>query len=178
MAATVQHEAVPFVSNSGRTVTLRPCTPDDAPFIAAMYQCLSRDTLYMRYCSCSPAITGESEAARLCSADPEHRAVVLALCGGEVVGIGELGRVEGETAEIALLVRDDCQGDGMGTALALHMIGVARVMGVARIQAYTLPDNHAVRRIASKLPYTVAYERSRGELLVTVDISRPVVMHS
>lgn len=171
MAATLQYHAVRFVSRTGRAVTLRPCTPEDAPLIAAMYPRLSAETLYLRYCSSGVSVSGEREAERLCGGDPEDQAVILALSEGEVVGIGELGRVDSETAEVAFLVRDDCQCEGIGTALAEQVVEVAREMGFSRMQAYMLAENHAIRRLAAKIPYPRTWEGRWGEMCVTYDIS-------
>ncbi|WP_374711378.1 GNAT family N-acetyltransferase [Symbiobacterium terraclitae] len=171
MAATLHHPAVRFVSRTGRTVTIRPCTPADAPLIADMYRCLTAETLYLRYCSSGLSVSGEREAARLCGGDPDDQAVLLALSRGEVVGVAELGRVDEETAEIAFLVRDDCQREGIGTKLAEQLVEVAREMGFTRLQAYMLAENYAIRRLAAKIPYPRTWESRWGEMCVTFDLS-------
>jgi Acetyltransferase (GNAT) family. len=172
MPATIQHDVVQFVSRTGRPVVLRPCTPEDEPLIADMYRRLSSDTLHLRYCSSGVTVSPEQEAVRLCEGDPEDQAVILALSEGEVVGIAELGRVDDETAEAAFLVRDDCQGEGIGTALAERLVEVAREMGFSRLQAYMLYENHGIRRLTAKLPYPRTWTGGFGELCVTLDISR------
>ena len=176
MAATLQHHAVQFVSRTGRLVTLRPCTPADAALIADMYRRLSAETLYLRYCSAGLSVSAEREAARLCEGDPQEQAVVLAVSRGEVVGVGELGRVDEETAEIAFVVRDDCQREGIGTALAEQVVEVAREMGFSRLQAYMLAENQAMRRIIRGLPFRRTWDSGCGELCVTVELDRPAVL--
>ncbi len=175
MPAVLQHKSTITVSRTGRLVTIRPCTPEDAPRVPALYDRLSPRALRLRYCS-AVRISGEAEAARLCNSDPADRAVLLALSEGEVIGIGELGRMDEDCAEIALLVRDDCQGEGIGTALGHELVEVARELGYTRLQAYMLAENRAMRRIIAKLPFTRNWEGSWGELCVTVELESPATV--
>lgn len=175
MPAILQHKSAIIVTRTGRLVTIRPCTPEDAPRIADLYARLSPRTLRLRYCS-ALRISGEVEAARLCGSDPMDRAVLLALSEGEVIGIGELGRVSDRCGEIALVVRDDCQGEGIGTALGHELVEVARELGYTRLQAYMLAENRAMRRIIAKLPFTRNWEGSWGELCVTVELESPATV--
>lgn len=170
MVVTLHQEAVPFVSRTGRSVTLRPCTSADALLVADLYRRLSTKTIHFRYCSSALIISPEHEAERLCEGDPEEQAVILALSGGEVVGVGELIRLDGETAEIAFLVRDDCQGEGIGTALAEQVVAVGRDMGFTRLRAYMMYENYGMRRLIARLPFPRTGEGGWGGLSVTLDI--------
>lgn len=170
MVVTLHQESVLFASRTGRIVTLRPCTPADAPLIADLYRRLSARTLHLRYCSSGLAISPEGEAARLCEGDPQDQAVILAVSEGEVVGIAELVREEGETAEMAFLVRDDCQAEGIGTALANRLVEVAQEMGFTRLRAYVLHENHGMRRLLAKMPFPRTWDGCWGELCVTLEI--------
>ncbi len=175
MPAILQHETVSFESRTGRLVTIRPCTPADAPLIVEMYERLSPRTLRFRYCS-GLRISGEVEAARLCGGDPDERTVLLALSEGEVIGVGELGRVSEDCAEIAIVVRDDCQGEGIGTAMGHELVAAARERGFTRLQAYMLADNRAMRRVIAKLPFSRTWEGGCGELCVTLELACPAAL--
>jgi len=175
MQANLQHETVMIVTRTGRLVTIRPCTPADAPRIAAMYDRLSARTMRLRYCS-GLRIAGEVEAARLCGGDPHDRAVLLAVSEGEVIGIGELGRVSDRCGEIALVVRDDCQGEGIGTALGEELVEVARKLGYTRLQAYMLAENRAMRSIIARMPFTRSWDGGCGELSVTLELESPAAV--
>ncbi|WP_050742258.1 GNAT family N-acetyltransferase [Symbiobacterium thermophilum] len=175
MSAAVQDKPVLIVTRTGRLVTIRPCTPADAPLIAAMYQRLSPRSMRFRYCS-GLHIHEEEEAARLCGGDPDAGVVLLALSEGEVVAVGELGQVDEECAEIALLVRDDCQGEGIGTALGQELVEAARERGFTRLVAYMLAENQAMRRIIRGLPFRRTWDSGCGELCVTVELDRPAVL--
>lgn len=177
MVVTLHQEAVLFVSRTGRVLTLRPCTPEDAPLIADLYRRVSDRALHLRFCSSALSISPEGEAARLCGGNPEEQAVFLAVDGGEVVGIGEVVREDEETGEIAFLVRDDCQSEGIGTALAERLVEAAREMGFARLRAYLLYENHGMRRLLAKLPFPRTAEGSWGELCVTLEIGCTAAAH-
>jgi len=139
-----------------------------------MYQHLSPQTLYLRFCSAGVNISGELEAKRLCGGHPEAQGVVLALSEGEVIGIGEFVRMDDEMAEIAFLVRDDCQGEGIGTALAEQLVEVARETGFAKLHAYLMWENYGMRRLLAKMPYPRSTDGGYGALCVTLDIGHVV----
>ncbi|MGJ7907320.1 GNAT family N-acetyltransferase [Actinopolyspora sp. H202] len=64
---------------------------------------------------------------------------------GEVVAMGNLGH-DGTTGELALLVRDDWQGLGVGSTLRDALLARARELGLARVSALTQLDNTAMAR--------------------------------
>ncbi|SFE58051.1 Acetyltransferase (GNAT) family protein [Actinopolyspora alba] len=64
---------------------------------------------------------------------------------GEVVAMGDLDH-DGTTGELALLVRDDWQGLGVGSALRDALLARAREFGLARVSALTQLDNTAMAR--------------------------------
>ena len=70
MPAILHYKSAIIVTRTGRLVTIRPCTPEDAPRIVDLYARLSPRTLRLRYCS-ALRISGEVEAARLLRERPD-----------------------------------------------------------------------------------------------------------
>ncbi|SDP84675.1 Acetyltransferase (GNAT) family protein [Actinopolyspora xinjiangensis] len=64
---------------------------------------------------------------------------------GEVVAMGGLDH-DGTTGELALLVRDDWQGLGVGSALRDALLARARELGLGTVRALTQLDNTAMAR--------------------------------
>ena len=65
------------------------------------------------------------------------------------LGVGRFIRVHEEptVAEVAITVRDDYQGKGLGSLLALTLARAARERGVRHFRGEVLADNAIVRRL-------------------------------
>ena len=70
----------------GTTVEIRPAGPDDFDAVKAMHEAMSPDNAYMRFFNLSRQAAA-AEARRTCQEPGPGHGALLALCGGEVVGV-------------------------------------------------------------------------------------------
>jgi RimJ/RimL family protein N-acetyltransferase len=86
---------------------------------------------------------GEQQAAHFCAVDGTDRAALVAVdVGGDLLGVARYDRAPGaEDAEVAVVVQDDHQHLGLGTALLRLLTAHAREQGVQRFTADVLADN-------------------------------------
>jgi GNAT superfamily N-acetyltransferase len=87
----------------------------------------------------------------------------------EIIAVGRYV-LESKTmmAEAALLVRDDWQGQGIGTWLQNHMIEIAKSRGILGFTAQVLRDNARVFNLAHKAGLTVeTTQEDRGVYLLS-----------
>ena len=70
----------------GTTVEIRPATPDDFDAVKAMHEAMSTDNTYMRFFNISRG-AAEAEARRICLTPPPGSVALLAVAGGDVVGV-------------------------------------------------------------------------------------------
>jgi hypothetical protein len=99
--------------SDGASIVLRQGQPGDADAVFALHGRCSADTLFQRY------HTGTSTMPRRWLHRllmPPRGISVVAVCGREVIGLGQLIPGIGEIAEISLLVDDSWQRKGVGTA--------------------------------------------------------------
>ena len=87
--------------------------------------------------------------------DPAEEVGILALIGerGEeaVIGLGQCFIDEStRTAELALIVRDDCQNKGVGTELLSYLTCLARRRGLVGLNAAVLVENRPMLRLIEK----------------------------
>ncbi|TVT51773.1 GNAT family N-acetyltransferase [Amycolatopsis rhizosphaerae] len=130
----------------GTAIVLRQGMPGDAEAVSALHGRCSMETLFQRY------HTGMRSMPRRWL----HRLLVpprgislLAICGREVVGLGQLiPGASGEIAEISLLVQDAWQRNGVGTALMARLGVIAAARGHRRLMAVSLPGRDSVYRTA------------------------------
>lgn len=128
----------------GRKVVLRPVRPEDAPGLIHLHSRLSPDTQYLRFFGPKPYLTAE-EAEYLANVDFTRRFAIVGAIDedGEerIVAVGRFDIVGEGVAEPAIVVRDDYQSSGLGTAILERMVEVARGRGVERFSAEVLAEN-------------------------------------
>jgi GNAT superfamily N-acetyltransferase len=128
---------------------IRPARSDDREPLVAMLLSCSRETLHARFLTYAPAAA--SSYVESLFADPAcYCAVVERPRSGaapEIVAEGSLFFDGGRAAEVALVVRDDCQGRGVGAALAQHLCDQAARRGVDRLEFTALTRNTRIVRV-------------------------------
>ncbi len=134
----------------GRRVVLRPVRPEDAPGLVQLHSSLSPDTQYLRFFGPKPYLTPD-EADYLAKVDFTRRfAIVGAVTeDGEerIIAVGRFDIVEEGVAEPAIVVRDDHQRSGLGTAILERMLEIARGRGVERFAAEVLAENEQMLQL-------------------------------
>ncbi|MGI6869490.1 GNAT family N-acetyltransferase [Amycolatopsis sp. 3B14] len=150
----------------GAAVVLREGKPADAEAVSAMHARCSMTTLFARY------HTGMRTMPRRWL----HRLLVpprgmslLAVCGREVIGVGQLiPGATGEIAEVSLLVEDGWQRNGVGTALMGRLAEIAAARGCRRLVAVSLPGRDGIYRTAQRAG--LAPEPPEEEGLLRIDL--------
>jgi RimJ/RimL family protein N-acetyltransferase len=128
-------------------VAVRPWRAGDFDLLAAAAPRLSERTLWLRFWGAVPSLPAaylRSTAARW----PRWWDAVAALDGPDLIGWAEYGRYPDapETADVAVCVVDDEQGQGVGTALLGALIERARGAGLVSVHADIAPYNERARR--------------------------------
>jgi GNAT superfamily N-acetyltransferase len=125
----------------GRTVVLRPIDPSDAERLMELHNRLSFESQYFRFFGPKPNLT-PAEAEYLANVDFHHRfAIVAENTDAEIVAVGRFDVNEPGLAEAAIVVRDDFQHMGLGTALLQRMREVGRGAGLKSFTAEVLAEN-------------------------------------
>jgi GNAT superfamily N-acetyltransferase len=133
-------------------VATRPVQPDDRVLFRRLWPRLSRDTVYRRFHSPLHGLPREA-VDRLVTVDHDLREAVVALVGGEVVGVARYDRSPADpaTAEFAILVEDAWQGIGLGRQLLVELVDLAASRGVRTLTATVQRDNDRVIGLIRRL---------------------------
>lgn len=125
----------------GRVVHLRPIRPDDADMLVAFHASLSPQSVYLRFFNFHPVLT-PGEVERFTHVDYADRLALVVLAEGRLVAVGRYDRVAGTgEAEVAFVVEDGFQHQGVGTLLADELARAAHARGVREFVADTLAEN-------------------------------------
>lgn len=133
------------VLKDGTELRLRPIRPEDAPRLIDFYNRLSRHSAYQRFFSIMKRLPPDW-ARMLATVDYRRRLALVAERGPagapEIVGVGRYEPTEDpDTVEVAFVVQDGLQGQGLGAILLGHLLDAAEARGLRRFRAYVLADN-------------------------------------
>src|SRR6202035_2957749 len=151
-----------FTMKDGTEVSLRPIRPDDEPLMAQFHQTLSGRSVYMRYfysLSLKSRVAHE-RLIRICHVEDEREVALVVDYTNkrtgqqQILGVGRLIRLDAQDeAEVAILVSDQYQKQGLGTELLRRLIQIARDQKVHRVSGELLRDNLAMQVIVRKLGF-------------------------
>jgi RimJ/RimL family protein N-acetyltransferase len=138
-------------------VHIRPIEPSDKAVLAEGLRRLSDASVRLRFLSSKPSFTA-AELRYLTEVDGhDHIALVAIDDAGCLIGVARCVRLAGrpDTAEMAIVVGDPWQGQGVGRELAEALSAAARAAGIRRfealVQAGNAPARAVARRIAARL---------------------------
>lgn len=172
-------EMLVVTTRRGRRVRVRHILPEDDVLLLEFYDRLSPETRRLRFFTTGPNLPDEMvwrEAMRLAHIDPTLQAALVATVEEEgleqAVGVIRLAQDASDplTAELAIVIRDDYQREGLGRALVWLMIDVARARGLKRLRAVSLGENVGVQRLIQDIGLPVATSIDHGETTQTIDL--------
>jgi len=128
-------------TTTGRGLHLRPIRPEDADLLVAFHQRLSPGAVYRRYFSWHPELSAK-EVTRYTNVDYIDRLAFIVLDGDALVAVGRYDRLPGTSdAEVAFIVADEYQHQGIGLLLLHQLASAARARGITSFSAETQADN-------------------------------------
>jgi len=141
------------VLRDGRRIFIRPIEPNDKAALSAGLIELSDLSVHQRFLSPKPSFSS-SELRYLTEVDGhDHVAFVAEIPSGHLVGVGRWVRLADDpsTAEVAVVVADPLQGQGLGSLLADLLAREGVRQDVRRFTATMLSDNLPAHRLMARL---------------------------
>jgi len=157
----------------GDVIHIRPLRVTDERLLQDLFYRLSKDSVYERFLghkSCHP----HEEIAMLADFDDTRNAALVATSNQDVEELLAMARYDMEPAtglaEVALVVRDEWQGRGVGSALFVRLIALARAQCVQGFTAQVLATNGRMLKLfkASGLPIVDHFECGVHELTMSL----------
>ncbi|MEW2374882.1 GNAT family N-acetyltransferase [Micromonospora sp. NPDC047812] len=171
-------EQVTLVLPDGAEAAVRPATVDDLPGVIELHEGCSARSRHRRYLG-GAAVPQPARLRRLL--EPARGVTLLATAGEAgatepVVAMANL-LAEGDEAELALLVRDDWQRRGLGSALLRRLVRHAEQAGYAALVLHVHAENAPMLRTVRRLGRPTPTERDGALVTLTVPLTvgAPVV---
>ena len=140
----------------GREVEIRALRPDDKDDMLAAVGRTGTQSLQRRFFVVKRGFS-DKEIAFFVNIDFANHVALVALAEEEgrrvIIGGGRYIVTEPGKAEIAFVVIDDYQGQGIGTLLMRHLAVIARKAGLKELIAEVLPENAAMRKVFGKFGF-------------------------
>jgi acyl-CoA synthetase (NDP forming)/GNAT superfamily N-acetyltransferase len=160
-------EGVDALLMDGRIVHVRLVSEGDREALSALYTRASPRSRYLRFFSAGISI--DREVQRLVMLGDDHVALV-AEHDGLAVGVASYEILSGDQAELAILVDDAWQGDGIGSLLIEHLAAVARRGGIQELVGDVLASNVTMLRTGASLAPGIVRQHGDDPEVVRIHI--------
>jgi acetyltransferase len=157
---------------NGEEVLYRPIRPEDEPLLIKLHQALSDRTVYLRYFQPLKLSlrTAHERLTRICFIDYDREMALVAEHkkddgNPEIIAIGRLSRLRGRSdAEMAVLVDDRFQYQGLGTELYRRLIEIAHDEHLSSVTCTILNENREMQAICRRLGFQLEVDFSDGTI--------------
>ena len=158
----------------GRPIEIRALRPTDVEDLKTAVAHTSAELLSRRFFG-PKRYFSEQEIAYFVNIDFVTQVALVATideCGKHsIVAGGRYVLVQPGVAEVAFVVVDEYQGQGVGAKLMRHLTGIAREAGLRELAAEVLSDNYPMLNVFQKCGLKVTTRRDRGAVHVTMQLS-------
>jgi RimJ/RimL family protein N-acetyltransferase len=140
----------------GIPLVVRPIAPDDRQRLALAFERLSELSRMRRFLGPKPRLS-EAELTYLTEIDHRRHEALIAVDASQdrIVGVGRYAPEHDRpgTADLAFVVADEWQGQGIATMLTALLVRRAEANAVERLVATTFADNRPARAVLRGLGF-------------------------
>jgi acetyltransferase len=146
---------------NGHEVLLRPIKPEDEKLWLEMFQNFSEESIRYRFFQILKD-TPHEVRVRYCNIDYDREMAIVAETTHEgkkkILGVSRISiEPNGKTGEMAFIIMDEWQGQGLGTKMVDYLLEIAKEMGVEEVYSIMLPDNQRALRLTQKMGFHIEY---------------------
>jgi RimJ/RimL family protein N-acetyltransferase len=163
---------------TGQPVTIRAIRPEDGTQILEEFRELDSHSLYMRFFEMKKEIS-DSELKFFTEVDFINHVALVAVTevdgkarvigGGRYFAYDHPAKIR--SAEVAFLVHDLYQGQGLATLIMKHLLIIARDSGIAQFEAMVLPRNAKMLSVFSRTGLPTRSSRLDDVIHITLSLS-------
>ncbi len=152
----------------GKEYLFRPMKPTDDELLKDLFYSLSDESRYKRFMSARKDMPHDRRQEFIQINYKKEMAIVVIDPEVEgpdrMVGVGDYRIKKGQNvAEVSLMIRDEYQGQGIGTRLLEYLTMIAQDHGLYGFTAEVLADNRKMLGVFEKMGYDIEKERKYGE---------------
>ena len=159
----------------GHAALIRPIASSDRDELRSFFSRLGPETMFLRFHYAKPLVS-EQELQTYCDCDGDNTFTLVAQMDRSgrprIVGVGRYDRLPStHLAEVAFVVEDREQGNGIGTHLLAQLALVAKDKGLLQFVAETVTYNEIMLSIFRKYDQALRREVDGESCRITFSIS-------
>jgi len=162
---------------NGKTVLFRPVFPSDEFAYRNFYYSLQEKTIYYRFFYKMKIFSHEVLQQQYAAVDYRKNISLIGLVlrkrHQEIVAIGSYAECEEDRAEVAFVVREAFQGQGVASHLLAQLEFIAMENNYKGFVASTLRENQGMLHVFKKRYPNARVMSSAGELMILMDFNDP-----
>ncbi len=169
-----------FFAKDGTLIGVRHMRFDDAVYLVDIFENMGADSRYQRYHQSIDHVNAGriwQEAETIAHMDAKKQAGLIAFADlpdkpNAPVGAARYICIGDGRADTGISVRDDMQGQGIGTELLALLVEEARENGIQKLVADVLNSNKGIMGILQKLPYEMTRQPEGVYSTLTIHLDR------
>jgi acyl-CoA hydrolase len=159
---------------NGEKLVVRPIRSSDEDLIKAMFYEFSEQTKYLRYHGTLKSLP-HNKLQVFCNVDYDTEMALVVARGRagheEIIGVGRYMTNPGKrSAEMAFVVSDDWQRNGIGTHLFQRLVQIGKQAGIQQFNADVLPENSGMLKIFHRSGLNTETSTDEGVVRVTMTV--------
>jgi acyl-CoA hydrolase/GNAT superfamily N-acetyltransferase len=162
---------------NGRSMAVRPLLPSDEIAYRNFFYSLKEQTVYLRFFKHINVFSRKMAQDHWARLDYRKNVSIIGLVRNkgnkEIVAIGTYAALDGRFAEVAFLVRDDFQRQGIAGRLLEQLCRIALTNGFKGFMATVLPENHAMLSVFRKYFPGMQVQVGHGEVEIVMHFQNP-----
>lgn len=139
---------------NGKTISIRPLLPSDEIDYRNFYYSLKEETVYLRFFRSITIFSRKMAQDHWANMDYRKNISLIGIVQNrgnkEIVAIGTYAKMDDKLAEVAFVVREDFQSQGIASYIFKELERVAAANGFEGFFATTLPENKSMINLAKK----------------------------
>ncbi len=159
--------------DQGTQISFRSILPTDEPHMRDLIYDLSRETIYYRFMSNQQRFTHQQIQDFVYIDHRKDVAIIGVLPeahGEEIIAVGRYYLNKNTNkAEVAFVIRDGWQNNGIGSFMFRHLISIAKRNGISGFTAEVLRDNRRMQAIFNHSGYKVKSQMEEGVYSFVID---------
>ncbi len=162
-------------TRSGLRLTIRPIQPEDAEPFIELFKTLSPTSVYYRFFRHMRSLSPEL-LAMLTQVDYDRHLALVAIdetsSPERMLGVARfIADPDLSHTEFSIMVGDPWQGQGVGAALLLHLLRVAKKQGVERVWGTVLRENTQMINLGRKAGFSSKFNIEEGTCDLSIDLN-------